>query len=224
MQVRSRLPDSRAQSPFRTCTRGNSTSAASSLCPERRVPGTGREISREAQSLAGERVGQRRSGRGRVARLRSRSRSGRPCTLGRSGDEALAARFAGHCRRASRRRRVARLHPGPRHPHQSRQPGDRRPRARDHARGCRTPGSGDHRDAADGRIAARACAFSRSWRHQHRFPSRAAVDRASAGSAGCRRARSVQEGDRGRRRGHHDRAHPGPGNRRERRERCRPRS
>ena len=68
---------------------------------------------------------------GRVARLKSPFTEWPPAiTLGRSGDEALAARFArGAGGRAARRRHQPRLRAGARRPHQSGQPGDRRPRA-----------------------------------------------------------------------------------------------
>ena len=154
------------------------------------------ELSREAQALARELplwVSVDQEG-GRVARLKAPFTDWPPMmTLGRSGDEQLAAAVRARAgRRAEGGRHHPRLHAGPRRPHQSRQPGDRRPRARRARRGRR---------AARARRSSRRCSrqgiaacgkhFPGPRRHQHRFASRAAAGRASAGSARRRRARAV---------------------------------
>ena len=91
---------------------------------------------------------------GRVARLKAPFTEWPPmATLGRSGDVALAARFARRAgRRAAGRRHHARLRAGARRPHQSGESGHRRPRAGERAgrgraprarrssRRCRAPG------------------------------------------------------------------------------------
>ncbi len=87
---------------------------------------------------------------GRVARLKRPFTEWPPmATLGRSGDEALAERFARALGgRARGGRDLARLHAGARHPHQSEEPGDRRSRAGRTGRGRRPARRGDHPDAA----------------------------------------------------------------------------
>ena len=93
---------------------------------------------------------------GRVARLKSPFTEWPPAmTLGRSGDEALAARFAAALAAELRgRRHQPRLRAGARRPHESGESGHRRSRARragradvarlgarDHSRRCRRPAS-----------------------------------------------------------------------------------
>ena len=87
---------------------------------------------------------------GRVARLRSPFTEWPPmAVLGRSDDPEAGARVcAGAGDRDGGRRHLARLRAGARHPHESEESGDRRPRARREAGGRGQARPRDHRRAA----------------------------------------------------------------------------
>ena len=99
-------------------------------------------------------------------------------TLGRSGDEQLAARFAARAgRRAARRRHQPRLRAGARRPHESGEPGHRRSRAgRAGRRLSATLGARVIRGAAGARRRGLRQALSRARRHERRL-ARGAADR-----------------------------------------------
>ena len=162
------------------------------------------ELAREAQALdaGAAAVGQRRSGGRPGRRLKAPFTVWPPMqTLGRSGDEALAARFARALAAELKAvgisldyTPVLDILTNPKNP----VIGDRAlaERAEDVARlGAaiiRTLQERGHRRLRQ--------AFSRARRHQHRLASRAAAGRTSAGSPRRRGARAVPGGDRGRRR------------------------
>ena len=162
------------------------------------------ELAREAQTLAQELplwVSVDQEG-GRVARLKAPFTVWPPMlTLGRSGDEALAARFARALAAELKAvgisldyTPVLDIHTNPKNP----VIGDRAlaERAEDVAR----LGRAIIRDAAGRRHRRVRQAFPRARRHQHRLASRAAAHRTSAGPARGGRARAVPRGDRGGRR------------------------
>ena len=143
---------------------------------------------------------------GRVARLKAPFTEWPPmATLGRSGDVALAERFArALAAELQGGRHHARLRAGARRPHQSEEPGHRRSRAGGEGRGRRAARRRDRPRAAGGGRRRVRQAFSRARRHEHRFAPRAAARRASARAAARGRVRAVQGGDRRRRRDDHD--------------------
>ena len=148
---------------------------------------------------------------GRVARLKAPFTEWPPmATLGRSGDVALAERFARALARRARRRSASRSITR----RCSTSTPTRRTRSSAIARWPRAPtrsarlGRGDHPRAAGRGHRRLRQALSRSWRHQHRLPPGAAARRASARAAARGGVRAVPGGRRGRRRDHHDGSRP----------------
>ena len=155
---------------------------------------------------------------GRVARLKAPFTEWPPmATLGRSGDVALAERFArALASELQGRRHHARLRAGARRPHQSEEPGHRRSRAcRARPRTSRGSARAIVRALQGEGVAACGKHFPGHGDTSDRFASRAAARRASARSAARRRVRAVQGGDRRRRRHDHDGARVRAGARRE---------
>ena len=137
-------------------------------------------------------------------------------TLGRSGDVALAERFARALAAELRAvgitldyAPVLDIHTNPKNP----VIGDRA--LAEKAEEVARLGAAIVRALQAEGVAACGKHFPGPRRHQHRFAPRAAARRASARAAARGRVRAVQGGDRGRRRDHHDRARPGAVARRE---------
>ena len=154
---------------------------------------------------------------GRVARLKRPFTEWPPVsTLGRSGDEALAERFAAAlARRAAGRRHQPRLRAGARRPHEPGESRHRRPRAgRASRRRRRASARVIVRELQDAGVAACGKHFPGHGDTSVRLARGAAGRRARSPAARGRRARAVPRGDRGRRRDDHDRARARAGARR----------
>ena len=136
---------------------------------------------------------------GRVARLKAPFTEWPPmATLGRSGDAALAERFARALAAELRAvgitldyAPVLDVHTNPKNP----VIGDRA--LAEKADEVARLGAAIIRGAAERRRRRLRQAFSRARRHQHRFAPRAAARRAPAGAAARGRVRAVQGGHRG---------------------------